>query len=92
MNVYKIPESLYPEYHGCGYAVAAVFETQVKKIVYLRDVFEEHDYDEDLEGPTNPEDLTPWLTHPAIEPTLRELNALGNVVFGMLSCYELVEL
>lgn len=99
MNTYKIPEPIHPQYHGAGYAMAATQNGEVIKLTYLRDIFEEFDDYNGDDGDDTPPDqaaitayLQTYLTNPAIEPTLRELNALGNVSFGMCSCYEFCEL
>ena len=100
MNTYKIPEQVYPQYHGAGYALAATQNGEVIKLTYLREIFEDFD---DCIGDTGEDDTPPdqaavtaylqtYLTNPVIEPTLRELNAIGNVSFGMCSCYEFCEL
>ena len=96
MNTFKIPPIVHDQYHGAGYALVATQNGNVTKLVYLRDIFEDFD---DCFGDDTPPDqaainayLQRFLTNPIIEPTLRELNALGNVSFGMCSCCEFCEL
>lgn len=89
MNVYKIPEALYDKYHGAGYAVCAILNGAVADIVYLRDTFEEFD-DEAPNEDINY--LKSYIANEKLAPTIRYLQSLGEVSFGMCSCYEFVEL
>lgn len=83
MNVYKIPESLASKYHGSGHALVAVVRGQVVDLAYLDDVLP----DFDPEAP-----LIAALDDERLAPVVRQLQALGQVSFGMLSCWEFVEL
>lgn len=85
MNVFQVPESLYDKYHGAGHALAATANGLLVDIVYIRDVLEDFDGEDeaDLEAAVNDE---------RIGPTVRYLQSLGNVHVGMCSCYEFVEL
>jgi hypothetical protein len=85
MNVYKVPETLYDKYHGCGHALVATSNGALMDIVYLRDVIEEYDDEDDSA-------LRNALDDRRIGPTVRYLQSLGEVHIGMCSCYEFIEL
>lgn len=85
MNVYKIPESLAHKYHGSGHALAAVVRGQVVDLAYLDDVLT--DFDQDAPGA-----LRRALNDDRLGPTVRHLQALGQVSVCMVSCWEAVEL
>ena len=83
MNVYKIPEALASKYHGSGHALVAVTGGQVVDLVYLDDALPD----------LNPDvPLINALDDQRLAPTVRRMQALGRVSFGMLSCWEFVEL
>lgn len=84
MNVFKIPETLADKYHGSGVALAASLNGQLLDIVYLDTVIPE--FNGSIEGAKK------YLIDPRLAPTVRGLQALGNVHVGMLSCWEFVEL
>jgi hypothetical protein len=85
MNVYKIPEALASKYHGSGHALVAVTGGQVVDLVYLDDALPDFETDQ-------PGALMPAIDDPRLAPTVRRLQALGQVSVGMLSCWEFVEL
>ena len=85
MNVFKVPEALASKYHGSGHALVAVTGGQIVDLAYLEDVLP----DLDLEFPGA---LHAALDDVRLAPTVRRLQALGQVSFGMLSCWEFVEL
>ena len=85
MNVYKIPEALASKYHGSGHALVAVTGGQVVDLVYLDDALPDFD-------PDQPGALMRAIDDPRLAPTVRRLQALGQVSVGMLSCWEFVEL
>lgn len=85
MNVFKIPEELAGKYHGSGHALAAVTGGQVVDLVYLDDALD--DFDPDVPGA-----LVAALDDQRLAPTVRRLQALGQVSVGMCSCWEFVEL
>ncbi len=84
-SVFKIPEPLYPKYHGCGYALAAAAGGQLVDLVYLRDVLGEFDDDDG-------DSVRACLDDARLGPTIRLLSGYGEVFVGMCSCYEFVEL
>lgn len=84
MNIFKVPESLAHKYHGAGYGLAAIVNDQLVDIVYLEDVLP------DFSGERG--DVVAAITDARIGPTVRHLQALGNVHMGMLSSWEFVEL
>lgn len=85
MNVYKIPESLSTKYHGSGHALVAVTGGQVVDLVYLEDALP--DFDAEASGA-----LVKALADARLGPTVRHMQALGQVSIGMLSCWEFIEL
>jgi hypothetical protein len=85
MNVYKIPEALAHKYHGSGHALVAVTGEQVVDLVYLADALP--DFDSDAPGA-----LATAVADARLAPTVRRLQALGQLSFGMVSCWEFVEL
>jgi hypothetical protein len=90
MAVFKFPESgvLADKYQGAGYALAATVDGHLVDMVYLRDAVPAFG---DLDEP-GPEDVFAAMDDPAIAPTVRKLQALGEVVVGMCSAYEFVVL
>lgn len=90
MNVFKVPQAgpLSDKYHGAGYALAAIVAGQLVDLVYLADALPDFGGEE---GPTRA-DVQAAITSPALGPTVRRLQALGEVHVGMLSCWEFCEL
>lgn len=93
MNIYKIPEALAPQYHGSGWALAAVAGGQLVKLVYLADVSPVFEQMMQKPGADNHGAFfaRQALSLPDVGPTIRELQALGGVSVGMLSGWEFVE-
>lgn len=85
VNVYKIPDLLSTKYAGSGHALVAISGGQVIDLAYLRDALP--DFDPEEQGA-----LFNSLADARLAPTVRRLQALGDVAFGMLSCWEFVEL
>lgn len=73
------------KYKGAGYAIGAITGDQLIDFAYLQDILDVSD----IEGP---DDVVPLLDDPRLGPTVRHMQALGDVSVGMLSCYEFVEL
>lgn len=88
MNVYKVPQTgpLADKYHGAGHALAATVAGQLVDLVYIHDALP--DYDGGLDGDA----LRQAIHRPDLAPTVRRLQALGEVHVGMLSCWEFCEL
>lgn len=84
VNVYKVHESLESKYHGSGYALAATLNGQLIDIVYLDDVLPDFDGTRDA--------MLAAMSDDRLVPTVRKLQALGQVHAGMLSAWEFVEL
>lgn len=82
-EVFKIEGAMTEKYHGCGQALAAVTGGQIVGLVYIRDVIE--DVDEEDE-----DSIRAALVDERMGPTVRMLSALGEVFVGMCSCYEFV--
>lgn len=89
MQVYSIAgdAALEQKYKGAGYAIGAVVRGQLVDYAYLRDAIPdfEGDYTEDGDG----QDLAMQaLTDDRLGPTVRHMQALGEVVAGMCSAYQ----
>ena len=84
MNVFKVPDSLADKYHGAGYGLAATAAGQLVDIVYLEDVLPEFDGTRSA--------AMRAINDARLAPTVRQLQALGQVHVGMLSSWEFVEL
>jgi hypothetical protein len=85
MNVHKIPDSLAHKYHGSGHALVAVTGGEVVDLVYLDDALPDFD-------PEAPGALVKALADERLSPAVRQLQALGQVSIGMLSCWDFIEL
>lgn len=85
MKVYPIPEALADKYRGAGHALAAITGGQLIDLVYIGDALP--DYDPDQRGA-----LQAALNDDRLGPTVRRLQALGQVSVGMCSAWEFVEL
>ena len=83
MNIFQIKgnDILESKYQGSGVAIGAVYGGQLIDIIYLRDVFP--DLDEEDEKA-----VQAALNDQSIAPTVRKMQALGEVFVGMCSCYE----
>ena len=92
MNVYKIPDTLASQYHGAGYALAAITGTQVVALRYLRDVAPVLADKIDVGGAHDEFFVRQWLGTAEAGPVVRELQALGEVSVGMCSAWEFAEL
>lgn len=93
MRVFKVTDALAPKYRGTGYALAAIAGGQLVDIRYLRDFgqFEIIDQIEDS-GPHAGFFFKQWLNTSDAAPTVRELQAIGEVSAGILSAWEFCEL
>lgn len=85
MNVFPISDALAAKYHGAGHALAAVTGGQVVELVYMADAMP--DYDPDQRGA-----LQTALSDDRLGPTVRRLQAVGQVIVGMCSAWEFIEL
>lgn len=92
MKTYPIPEAVAGQYHGAGYALAATAGGQLVALRYLADVAP--DLDEPLAdgGQMARAAVQRWIASDAAGPTVRELQALGDVHAGMCSSWEFCEL
>lgn len=86
MKTYQVPEGLAPQYHGAGHALAAVVNGSLVRIIYLHDIFPGYD------GALDSAALRQAISLPPLGPAVRELQDLGDVSVGMLSCWEFTEL
>lgn len=85
MTVHTIPESLADKYCGAGHALVAITGGQIIDLVYIRDALP--DYDPDRRGA-----LQAALNDDRLGPTVRRLQAMGQICVGMCSSWEFVEL
>lgn len=85
MRVLKISDSLADKYDGAGHALAAVTGGEVVGLVYLRDALPDYDEGEGVARLANA------VNDDRLGPAIRELQALGDVSVGMVSCWEFVE-
>lgn len=94
MNVYPINETLADDYHGTGYAVGALVDGKLVKFLYLEDIspkFSEMIEAADTNG-LSPQKAMQYFDDPEIKPQIRQLQMLGELTFGLLSCWEFCEL
>lgn len=92
MNVYKITESLASQYHGSGWALAAISGGQVVALRYIADVATAQVADAVAEGGSHAAFFVrQWLGTSEAGPVVRELQALGQVSVGMCSAWEFIE-
>ena len=82
MNVFKIPDSLEKKYKGSGYALAASLGGKLIDIAYVSEIIP--DFDD-----TDP---AAFVTDDRLGPKVREFQSLGEVHFGMCSCWEFTEI
>ena len=96
MNSHALPESLSHQYHGSGWAVAAITGGQLVALRYVSDLAPEltDDLIDDLieGGSIARAAVQKWIASDAAGSAVRELQALGDVSVGRCSCGEFVEL
>lgn len=94
MNIYLVPLGLSDQYHGAGWALAAITGGQLVKIVYLADV--SPSFEACTQLPAFDQDgaffARQHIGLPELGPTVRMLQALGEVSVGMLGSWEFTEL
>lgn len=84
----KITDAVAHQYHGAGWALAAIVGGEVVAIRYIADIAPE--IDEQLDTDHASFFIRQWLNAPAAAPHVRELQALGSVSVGMCSAWEFV--
>lgn len=92
MNVYKIPDAIAGQYHGAGYALAAIINGQLVALRYIEDVAPALEEQLAEGGSTARVAIMEWINWPDASPVVRELQALGEVSVGMCSTWEFVQL
>lgn len=90
MRVLKINDSLAGQYHGAGWALAAISGGQVVALRYVADVAGPP-IEDVASGPHAAFFIRRWLDTAAAAPVVRELSALGEVSVGMCSSWEFCE-
>ncbi len=93
MKVFKITESLASQYHGAGWAMAAITGGQVVALRYIADVAPARVADAVADGGAHARFfMRQWIVTDEAAPVVRELQALGQVSVGMCSAWEFCEL
>ena len=92
MSTHPIPESISNQYHGAGWALAAVTGGELVALRYVSDLAPVLANDLIEGGNTARAAVQRWIASDAAGPAVRELQALGDVSVGMCSCGEFVEL
>lgn len=92
MKTYPIPDNLAGQYHGAGYALAAVTGGQLVALRYVADLAPDLDDVLTEGGAPARQAVQRWIGSDAAGPAARELQALGEVSVGMCSAWEFVEL
>lgn len=82
MNTFSIPDQLAAAYKGSGHALAAVKDGRLLDLLYMRDLLPDFE----------PEDVETAIKDVRIAPSIAHLSSLGEVSFGMVSCWEFNEL
>lgn len=91
-TVYAIPETLAGVYQGAGYALAASVGGRIVALRYITDLAPELDEALILGGEAARRAVQAWMLSAAAGPSVRELQALGEVHVGICSSWEFVEL
>lgn len=89
--VFGIPKSLASQYAGGGHALAAIAGGRVVALRYLRDHSPVVGEAEIEGGHVARLAVLATISDEALAPVIRELQALGDVSVGMVSCWEFVE-
>ena len=92
MNTHAIPESLSHQYHGAGWALAAITGGKLVDLRYVSDLAPDLADDLIEGGSIARAAVQRWIASDSAGPAVRELQALGEVAVGMCSCWEFVEL
>lgn len=92
MHIYKIPETLAGSYQGAGYALAASAGGQLVALRYITDLAPDLDEALLIGGEIARRAVKSWIVSPEAGPSVRELQALGEVHVGMCSSWEFIEL
>lgn len=94
MKSYKVTDALACQYKGAGWALVAIAGGQLVKLVYLADASPAFDQMMQQPGADNHGAFLARqvLSLPELGPVVRELQAIGQVSAGMLSCWEFTEL
>jgi hypothetical protein len=93
VKTYPIPEDMDAQYHGSGWALAAICGGRPVALRYLNDVASD-DWLDKIERMGQHAKLVvgKWILSPEAGPHVRELSAFGEVSIGMCSCHEFVEM
>lgn len=93
MQVFKISDSLAGAYHGSGWALGSVASNgELVALRYFEDLVPVSVASQlgDGNGAHGDFFIKVWLDTAEAAPVVRELQALGDVVVGMCSCWEFV--
>lgn len=94
LQVFDVPETMYQQYHGAGYALVATNGGVLSAIKYLSDIDPDFDFDDDdlEEGESVKDRLEAIISDERIGNFSKLLSSFGHVHIGMMSCYQFVEL
>ena len=92
MNVYPIPDATASQYHGAGWALAAITGGKLVDLRYVSDLAPDLADDLIEGGSIARAAVQRWIASDSAAPAVRELQALGEVAVGMCSCWEFVVL
>jgi len=93
MPALKITDTIANQYHGAGWALAAVAGGQIVALRYIADVAPDQVAEQVADGGQHAGFFVKhWLSTAEAGPVVRELQALGEVSVGMCSCWEFVPL
>lgn len=92
MTTRPIPPALAGQYKGCGIALAAITGDQVVTLRYLVDVAPPDVADAIAEGGHAVFFARQWLSTAEAGRVVREMQALGDVIVGMCSAWEITEI
>jgi hypothetical protein len=92
MHILKISDSLAGAYHGSGWALGSVANGELVALRYVDDLapFSVAFQLGDGNGAHADFFIKVWLDTAEAAPVVRGLQALGDVVVGMCSCWEFV--
>jgi hypothetical protein len=91
--IYPINAGLSGQYDGSGWGLAAISGGEVVTIRYIRNIASQKVVDQ-IESDSGHATffINQWLSTKEASPTLRELQARGQVSVGMFSSWEFVEI
>ena len=93
MTTYKITDAVEHQYHGSGWALAAITNNEVVALRYLSDIATDEVNRSIQESEIHaPLFVKTWLDTNEASNVVRELQAIGEVSIGICSCWEFTEM